>query len=270
LFTEICEKEIQLMQTNKNLEQQVKQKTAELSKENVELSKLNELKNEYLNMAAHDMRSPIAVIMGYADLLSKEMLGVVQDDQSYVLSKIKGKCKNILELINNLLDINLIESGVTKLNFDNVKDLEQILKDWHESNSLLTQEKSIKLHLEIGQNLPAVKMDKDRINQVVNNLISNAIKFSFPHTNITLSASNTEGFVRISVRDEGQGIAKDEINKLFEKYTKTSTRPTAGETSTGLGLAIVKTIVEAHGGELTVESQVSKGSVFSFTLPQVS
>ena len=132
---------------------------------------------------------------------------------------------------------------------------------------LLAKGKSINLKLNLESNLPEISLDRNRISQVINNLITNAIKFSYPETEIALSAVRRGGEVIISVADQGQGIPPDEIPKLFADFTKTSVRPTGGEKSTGLGLAIAKRMVEAHKGRIWVESQVGKGSTFSFTLP---
>ncbi len=121
----------------------------------------------------------------------------------------------------------------------------------------------------IEGNLPQVRMDPERISQVVNNLISNAIKFSNPDTTITLGAKSVGGSVEVYVADQGLGIPQDEVDKVFAEFGKTSVRPTAGEPSTGLGLAIVKRMVETHGGRIWVESQEGRGSVFTFSLPVV-
>ena len=110
-------------------------------------------------------------------------------------------------------------------------------------------------------------MDPDRINQVLNNLITNACKYSFPNTVVTLRARATGDEVAIAVQDQGQGIPASELPKMFTEFGKTSVRPTGGEKSIGLGLAIVKRMVEAHGGRIWVESQVGVGSTFTFTLP---
>ena len=116
--------------------------------------------------------------------------------------------------------------------------------------------------------IPVMVMDPDRIDQVMNNLINNAIKFSYPNTTITLRACVQDQDVVISVQDQGQGIPAQEVDNLFTDFGRTSVRPTAGEKSTGLGLAIVKRIVELHGGRIWVESKVGVGSVFTFTLPK--
>jgi len=132
---------------------------------------------------------------------------------------------------------------------------------------MLARAKSIELCLEAAENLPVVVMDPQRISQVLNNLITNAIKFSHPETRIVLGAEATPSALRVWVRDEGQGIPAEDLPKLFREFGRASTRATQGEKSTGLGLAIVKRIVEAHGGRVGVESRVGEGSTFFFTLP---
>ena len=116
--------------------------------------------------------------------------------------------------------------------------------------------------------IPVIVMDPDRIDQVMNNLINNAIKFSYPNTTITLRSCVQDQDVVISVQDQGQGIPAQEVDNLFTDFGRTSVRPTAGEKSTGLGLSIVKRIVELHGGRIWVESTVGVGSIFTFTLPK--
>jgi signal transduction histidine kinase len=132
---------------------------------------------------------------------------------------------------------------------------------------MLAKAKSIELNIDLPENLPSVKLDKERINQVLNNLITNAIKFSFPETVIIMKAERKENEVLISVVDQGQGIPKNEIPHIFGEFNCASVRPTAGEKSTGLGLSIVKRMVEAHQGRIWVESELEKGSTFMFTLP---
>jgi signal transduction histidine kinase len=119
----------------------------------------------------------------------------------------------------------------------------------------------------LSNEIPPIGFDQNKIEQVLNNLISNAIKYSHPHTTITIEVLKEKAFVVTNVIDQGQGIPQDELPHVFKAFQKTSTKPTAGEKSTGLGLAIVKKIVEGHQGEIGVESEVGKGSTFFFKLP---
>jgi two-component system, response regulator PhcR len=132
---------------------------------------------------------------------------------------------------------------------------------------LLAERKKIHLVTKIAAGLPTVLFDKERIQQVLNNLLSNAIKFSLVHTGVILEAYPVPGGVTFAVTDQGQGIRPEELDRLFGAFHRLSTKPTAGERSTGLGLSICKKIVELHGGTIGVESEVGRGSRFSFTLP---
>jgi len=231
-----------------------------------QLVELNETKNKFLGIAAHDLRSPIAVIKSYLALLLRDFLGEISKEQREVMKSMNSACETMLALIDDLLDVSAIESGRLDLRPQEV-DLVEYLRACHASNSLLARAKSIELQLDLAPDLPRVVMDPHRVNQVVNNLITNAIKFSHPDTAIVMRARALSGEVEISVSDQGQGIPEEEIPRLFTAFGRGSMRPTAGEKSTGLGLAIAKRMVEAHGGRIAVQSKVGQGSIFTFTLP---
>jgi signal transduction histidine kinase len=223
------------------------------------LIELNELKNKFLGIAAHDLRNPIGAIHGYL------ILGEVPESQREIIERMDKICETMLDLVNNLLDVSAIESGQLQLKPLEM-DLAEYLRESHEFNSLLAKAKSIEMKLELEPVLPKVVMDPNRINQVINNLVTNAIKFSHPKTAVTMRARVIGNEVEISVSDEGQGIPRAEISKIFTDFGRTTVRPTAGEKSVGLGLAIVKRIVDAHGGRIWVESEAGVGSTFTFTL----
>ena len=231
-----------------------------------QLLDLSNVKNKFLGIAAHDLRSPIGVLKGYLGLLLKERLGPVSESQREIMERMDATCEGMLALVNDLLDVSAIESGHLDLEKRPV-DLAEFLCERDQENKLLAEAKSIDTALELQKDLGGVLLDPLRISQVINNLVSNAVKFSFPDTVVTVRAERADQHVRISVTDQGQGIPDEEIAKVFTEFGKSTVRPTAGEASTGLGLAIVKRIVQAHGGQLQVESQVGVGSTFSFTLP---
>ena len=231
-----------------------------------DLLRLNDMKNKFLGMAAHDLRTPIAVIKGYADVLTDGLVGDLDYTQKKPVRAIAEYCNKMLLLIDDLLDVSAIESGRLTMEIREV-DLKDYLTEVHRDSSLVGKAKSIGLDLEISEALPKVFMDPRRVDQVIHNLISNALKFSNPKTRIVLRAVLLKDAVAISVEDQGQGIPPDEISKMFQYFGKTNVRPTAGERSSGLGLAIAKRIVEAQGGKITVESQPGKGSIFTFTIP---
>ena len=243
--------------------------TLEKSRLYEEVVRFNDLKNKFLGIAAHDLRNPIAVIKGYTDLLLKGFLGEIALSQKKPLERITRHCDKMLALIRNLLDVTAIEAGHLAMDRRET-DLTAYLRENALNNALLAKDKSIELVSEIPVDLPKIAMDPDRIDQVINNLITNAIKFSKPGSRIVLRAVRLKEAVAISVTDQGQGIPPEEMPKMFQYFGKTNILPTAGEKSTGLGLAIAKRMVEAHGGKIGVASQPGKGSTFTFTLPLVA
>ena len=234
-----------------------------------EVLQANEQKDKFLGMASHDLRNPLAVVKGYAELLGGGTLGEIVPEQKKPLEIIARHCDKMLHLIHDLLDVSAIESGHLAIERRSI-DLANYLKESAMDGILLAKAKSIEFISEIPPDLPTVMMDPDRIDQVINNLVTNAIKFSKPGSRITLRAVCLKEAVAISVSDQGAGIPRSEIPKMFQYFGKTTVLPSAGEKSTGLGLAIAKRMVEAHGGKIGVESEPGKGSTFTFTLPLAS
>jgi two-component system, sensor histidine kinase and response regulator len=229
------------------------------------LVELNQIKNKFLGIAAHDLRNPLGSIMGFSEILLDQEVGPLNDDQRECLSIISYAASNMLNLVNELLDVAVIESGKLDLHFT-PGSLKDLLEQRVKLNTMVAQKKNIRLHAEFGE-LPEVVFDENRVGQVVDNLISNAIKFSPFDTNIHISLVQEASAARVVVRDEGPGISEEDQMKLFGEFQKLSARPTGEEKSTGLGLAIVKKIVEAHHGAIEVKSKLGEGSAFSFTLP---
>lgn len=230
------------------------------------LFELNELKNRFLGIAAHDLRNPIGVARGYLKLLLGGVVGTVPDEQRKLLEKVERSCARMLDLVNDLLDLSAIEAGQLTLEPDEV-DLVSFLAEVAEAHEIHARAKSIAIETSLPPGLPKVRLDRKRFEQVLDNLLSNAVKFSHPGTTVTLGAEARGPKVRLSVRDQGQGIPEDEVSRLFHEFGRTSIRPTGDEKSTGLGLAISRRIVEGHGGRIEVESELGKGSTFVVTLP---
>lgn len=230
------------------------------------LVELDEMKNRFLGIAAHDLRSPLGITIGYLSLFLEGALGKISETQKEVLQSIQVHGKSMLNLVNDLLDVAAIESGKLELDLYEV-DLNQLLEQSHSWNELLAKAKSIELNLDIEPDLPRCRLDSERFSQALNNLIDNAIKYSPAGTEITLRARDHDREIEISVIDQGQGILGDDLPDLFEEFSRGNFRPTKGEKSTGLGLSIAKRIVEAHGGRITVQSEPGKGSTFKILLP---
>ncbi len=237
-----------------------------LRQSNDQLRELNNQKNEFLGMAAHDLRNPIAVIQNASSVLSRYSSENLSEKQREFLKKIYDTSKFMLELLNNLLDISKIESGKLELEITKNNYPDFVRKNI-EFNRFFATEKDISIDLVLSDAIPLVDFDKNKIEQVLNNLISNAIKYSHPNTMISVEVQREKDFVVTKVIDQGQGIPENELPHIFKPFQKASIKPTAGEKSTGLGLAIVKKIVEGHQGKIGVESEVGKGSTFFFKLP---
>lgn len=236
----------------------------ELFKKNAELEALNEQKNRFIGMAAHDLRNPLGVIFGSSQCMMESMN--LNEEQMEFAAMINDSSKFMLELVNDILDISKIESGKVELKISG-QDLNEIIKDSVKVNKIMAARKNIELNFENSSRQIPVNIDIHKIRQVLDNLISNAIKFSFPGSAVEVAAGLKDGAALVCVKDSGQGIAEDELHKLFQPFSRTSTQSTAGEMNTGLGLAICKKIIESHGGKIWAESAVKKGTSFYFTLP---
>jgi len=218
-------------------------------------------------MAAHDLRNPLSTIKGYLDLFLTKALGDLTEDQREVLHDMNRTSDIMLGLIDDLLDVTAIETGNLQLERRPTK-IDELLTGIQTSFRVLAHAKSIEIKLDLPITLPVLHIDQSRIKQVLTNLITNAVKYSFNRTIILLSARVFEKEVWISVRDQGQGIPVKEMKNLFKDFSRTSVQPTGGEKSIGLGLAITRRIVEAHGGIIWVDSEIGKGSTFTFSLPR--
>ncbi len=238
----------------------------ELFKKTVELEKLNELKNQFLGMAAHDMRSPLGIILTYSEFLEEEVAPKLNEEQKAFILILKNTSEFLLRMINDLLDVARIESG--NLNLDlQPTDLTELLRHNVGLNRVLAQKKQIEMELVIDEALPTFRLDPGKIEQVLYNLLGNAVKFSHPHTKVVVHLGREKEAALITVTDQGQGIPAQELEKLFKPFGRTRIKSTGGEASTGLGLLIVRRIVEGHHGSVRVDSVVGKGSSFQVRLP---
>jgi signal transduction histidine kinase len=238
----------------------------QLISKNIELQALHEQKNQFIGMLAHDLRNPIGALQHHCSFLLEDYSDTLTDDQIKIIRSMKESSSYMLNLVNDLLDISHIESGNMTLNQEDT-DLQTLVDDIISINNLFAREKDITIKLDCRESLPVVSLDGQKIRQVLNNLISNAVKFSFPKTNIELKVWLDEANINMEITDQGQGIPESEINNLFKPFQSTSVKSTSGEKSTGLGLLICAKIIECHGGKISVEATVGKGSKFSFYIP---
>ncbi|MGJ3522912.1 response regulator [Nitratidesulfovibrio sp. D1] len=228
------------------------------------LVELNDVKNRFLGMAAHDLRNPINGIRGFSRLLLDGVLGPLTEDQHSVLGTMHQASNEMLQLVNDLLDVTVIESGRLDLVLQ-PGDLAVLAAERLSFASLAAGAKNIRIdkHFEHAQCM----FDPRRMAQVFDNLLSNAVKFTPPQTCITVAVRVDGAEAVFEVADEGPGILPEERERMFLSFEKLSARPTAGEASTGLGLTIVKRIVTAHGGRVWVESEPGSGAAFRVAVP---
>jgi len=238
----------------------------ELAKKNAELGRLNDLKNQFLGIAAHDLRNPLEVILAYSDFLLNEADTKLDAQQVGFIHKINSSSEFMLALVNDLLDISRIEAGRLELDLSPI-DVAALVSRNVSLNRVLAAKKEIDISLEHDESVGRMMLDAPKIEQVLNNLIGNAIKFSPPGSRVEVKLARFDERVIISVTDEGPGISPEELEKLFRPFERGRAQSTAGEKSTGLGLAIVKRIITGHGGDIRVESATGKGAVFSVSLP---
>lgn len=242
------------------------QQRAQLEKQNERLEAMNQEKNKFLGMAAHDIRNPLSVIECYTKELMEEMDHESTRRQYRDLENIYTSTTFIRNLVNEFLDITKIESGNINLEVQET-DPGFLLKKSAEFNRLTANKKNIAIKEHFALNGCKILLDSSKIMQVINNLLTNAIKFSNPGTNVSVGGKLEGGMFSFYVEDQGPGIPKVEQEHLFKSFVQTSVKATAGESSTGLGLAIVKKIVEAHGGGIEVESEVGEGAKFEVHIP---
>jgi signal transduction histidine kinase len=256
----------ELHKTMIELNNELNNMTRELQKKNIQLDQLNKMKNQFLGMAAHDLRNPIASIYMFSEFVLDSQGDEISDDLKQIMELIKKSSQFMLNMLEELLDVVKIESGKLELKYEDV-DLQPYLTKIIRLNAIIAESKKIKMVLNTPQLISEMRFDPVKIEQVLNNLISNAIKYSHPNTTITISAFSTGREVMISVQDQGQGIPQNEVDKVFVPFAKISVKGTAGERSTGLGLSIVKKIVIGHRGRIWLNSEQGKGTTVHFTLP---
>jgi len=235
----------------------------EMAKKNADLDHLNKEKNRFLGMAAHDLRNPLHGILLQCDYL----LQVIEDEKYRdIITSIKEASEFMVGLIEDLLDYSKIEAGEVNLDYAQV-DITLLVQDIIRINRPLAEQHTIALELKAEQ-IGQIYTDPGKISQILNNLISNAIKFSKSNTIIQVRLTDKGNTFTLEVQDQGKGMSLEQQDQLFKPFHK-GERGLRGEKTTGLGLTIVKRIIDALGGELHITSQVGEGSTFSVTLPKI-
>jgi signal transduction histidine kinase len=244
---------------------QLQTANVKLQEEATEREQAQAVLADFMAMIVHDLRSPLSNVINILEMTKEGLFGSLHPDQATWLAKAENTTRNSVDLISDFLDVSRLESGRIELRKEAV-DLRHLIKASLENYSLAAQEKTILLKDEIDQSLPRVEADARRLEQVLSNLLSNALKFTPRGGQIVVGAGCKNQHIEIRVKDTGVGIPPDEIGRIFEKYKQTSSGATSEQKGTGLGLVICKMIVEAHGGAIWAESD--RGATFTFTLPR--
>jgi signal transduction histidine kinase len=255
-----------LEQINQLLEERVRERTSELELAKNEAERANRSKSAFLASMSHELRTPLNAVINFSKFVANGVMGPVNEKQATALQKVIFSGKHLLNLINDVLDMSKIESGSLTLFLEEGVDLEAIFQNAAATTGALLAEKpQVKFQMAIPADLPTLYADRQRVLQVLLNLLSNAAKFT-EQGSIRLSAQAIGEGVQIAIEDSGPGIPPEDQEKIFLPFQQSTTGLAHGG-GTGLGLPISKWLVEAHGGRLWLESQPGQGAKFSFFLP---
>jgi len=230
------------------------------------LEELNEIKNKFLGMAAHDLRNPLGVIMGFSQLLKMDYDNFTKEEILEIIDDISSASNTALNLVNDFLDVSKIESGTFEIHLQ-IVDFKSFIEQIVKKNSFYAKKKNIEIELNYSDEIPSIMIDSERLAQVFNNLITNSIKFSYRNSKISINVYLTNDSLNIDIIDYGIGMDQNEVEGIFNGFFGKGKPGTEGEKSTGLGLAISKKIVDSHNGKILVQSEKGKGSKFTVVLP---
>jgi PAS domain S-box-containing protein len=233
---------------------------------------VDRMKSEFVSTVSHELRTPMTSIKGYAELMLMGAAGHLSDPQTQYLRIIRNNANRMTDLVNDLLDISRMESGKTDLDLGPVdisQLIEQVVKV-HLTSQMDHENKSLQVYQEIAPSLPLVWADRDRVTQILTNLLDNAFHYTPANGRIQVSAFSDDSFVFVSVEDTGIGISPENQEKIFERFFRAEDVEVQNVPGTGLGLAIVRNLLEMQGGTIEVTSYPTQGSKFVFSLPLAS
>jgi two-component system sensor histidine kinase BarA len=265
---------------------ELQEKNTRLQEQNERLKELDKLKSNFLATVSHELRTPLTSVIGYSEMLLEGLAGALNDEQREFVTTIMDKGESLLGLITQILDVSRSESGNLRLN---LSDFDPTPAVKAATTSIVPQatRKSITVDVRVAPNLPFVRADKEKVGQIMVNLLGNAVKFTPAGGRIALDVDvwtgprpgavtndaaspfelGEESFLRVVVSDTGVGIPADKVQAIFERFFQVDNTTTREFGGTGLGLSIVKSFVDGHRGEIVVESVVGQGSCFTVLLP---
>ena len=232
---------------------------------NERLSELDRMKDDFVASVSHELRTPLTSICGYLELLRQGDAGELNAQQHQFVSIVERNADRLLRLVGDLLFVAQVEAGKIALDLGPT-NIELLVRQAVDAARPAAAEKEIEFHLELG-GLEELRADRARLGQVLDNLISNALKFTPPGGRVSVSTARNADSMVIEVSDNGMGMSEEDVSQLFERFFRTTSATRQGIQGTGLGLAIVQAIVEAHDGLISVESMPGEGTIFRVELP---
>jgi signal transduction histidine kinase len=230
------------------------------------LDELSEMKTEFVSLVSHELRTPLTSIMGFAQTLHTDTAQLTPDEQDQFLTIIEQESNRLLVMINDLLDVSRMDAGRRLAMRYSEFDLQKLAEHVIRFQQVTTSAHDFRLEFP-GQGI-SIEADRDKVEQILTNLVSNAIKYSPRGGEIVVGASEREDEVEALVRDRGVGMTQAEVERLFQPYQRVDRDAIKGIRGTGLGLYLVRGLVEAHGGRVWVESEPGRGSTFYFSVPR--
>ncbi|WP_442920366.1 sensor histidine kinase [Methanococcoides sp.] len=234
--------------------------------EKIKAETMNLEKSKFLANMSHELRTPLNAVIGFSEMLMLGTFGTLNEKQTKYVDNITSSGKHLLDVINDILDLSKIEAGRMELQpkeFDVPSTIEEV-------NMLLASmavKKRIDISTDLADNTIVIEADKTKFKQVLYNLLSNSLKFTPNNGTVVVSANVKDEMLYVSVKDSGMGIAKEDIGAIFSPFRQLEEMSSKVQQGTGLGLTLVKRFVEMHGGEIWVDSEIGKGSTFTFTMP---
>jgi signal transduction histidine kinase len=255
---------VRLRTENEQLLDSLRDRAIKLEQMLKELRELNQHKAEYAQNVSHELRMPLTFVKAYVQLMLDEAMGELTDDMRQTLNVVSQRTETVIRLVNDMISLEKVEVGIMEFEPTSLADVASTAV---RGAAVTANKADLQLTLETDDNLPLVNADPGRLGQVFDNLLGNAIKFSPEGGVISVRVFRDGNFIRTDVKDQGIGIPADKLDRIFDRFYQVDGSTTRRFGGTGLGLAIAKSIIEAHGGQVTVTSELHVGSTFSFLLP---
>lgn len=263
---QIIELQTALQESNRNLEQRVSERTAELRQALERLTEVNQLKTNLISNVSHELRTPLAHVKGYVELLEESTIGTLNGEQTKAVSVISRATVRLERLIEDLIAFSTASREGVSLDIKPAH-LSVLVETVLERSLDKARRAEVGLTMSVPEDLPPLRADLDKLSWVLYQLVDNAVKFTPAGGKVRVWAEQFDGLANVAVSDNGIGIPQSKLREIFEPFHQLDGSPTRRYGGTGLGLALVRQIVEAHGSEIHVESQEHIGSTFRFELP---